>query len=102
MCVVLILTALNVRYPTRVSAQTEQTDLKSVSAVMKNRFVLLFSLGAVLYVAVEAAIYVWMPTLLAGYNGPGKWIAMYSSSIFFLVRAGGRFLGPWIVYKLRW
>src|SRR5436190_164223 len=48
MCVVLILTALSVRYPTRVSPQTEQTDLKSVSAVMKNRLVLLFSFGAFL------------------------------------------------------
>src|SRR5881394_31325 len=101
-CVVLILTALSVRYPTRVSARTEQTDLKSVSAVMKNRFVLLFSLGAFLYVAVEAAIYVWMPTLLAGYNGPGKWIAIYSISIFFLLRAGGRFLGAWMLNKLSW
>jgi fucose permease len=102
MCVLLILTALSVRYPTRVSAQTEQTDLRSVSAVMKNRFVLLFSLGAFLYVAVEAAIYVWMPTLLAGYDGPAKWIAIYSISIFFLLRAGGRFLGAWMLNKLSW
>lgn len=102
MCVLLIITALNVRYPTRVSAQTERTNLKSVSAVMKNRFVLLFSLGAFLYVAVEAAIYVWMPTLLAGYNGRGKWIAAYSISIFFLLRAGGRFLGAWMLGKLSW
>jgi fucose permease len=102
MCVVLILTALSVRYPTRLAAQAEQTDLKSVSAVMKNRFVLLFSLGAFLYVAVEAAIYVWMPTLLAGYDGPAKWIAIYSISIFFLLRAGGRFLGAWMLNKLSW
>ena len=102
MCVLLILTAASVRYPTRVSAPTEQTDLKSVSAVMKNRFVLLFSLGAFLYVAVEAAIYVWMPTLLAGYDGPAKWIAIYSISIFFLLRAGGRFLGAWMLNKLSW
>src|SRR6476661_1863016 len=102
MCVLLILTALSVRYPTRVSAQTEKTDLKSASTVMKNRFVLLFSLGAFLYVAVEAAIYVWMPTLLAGYNGPGKWIAVYSISIFFLLRAGGRFLGAWMLNKHSW
>src|SRR5437667_6033969 len=102
MCVVLILTALSVRYPTRVSAQTEQTDLKSVAAVMKNRFVLLFSLGAFLYVAVEVAIYVWMPTLLAGYSGPGKWVAVYSISIFFLLRAGGRFLGAWMLNQLSW
>ena len=102
MCVLLILTALSVRYPTRLSAQTEQTDLKSVSAVMKNRFVLLFSFGAFLYVAVEAAIYVWMPTLLAGYDGPAKWIAIYSISIFFLLRAGGRFLGAWMLNRLSW
>jgi fucose permease len=102
MCVLLILTALSVRYPTRLAAQTEQRDLRSVSAVMKNRFVLLFSLGAFLYVAVEAAIYVWMPTLLAGYDGPAKWIAIYSISIFFLLRAGGRFLGAWMLNKLSW
>jgi fucose permease len=102
MCVLLILTALSVRYPTRLSGQPEQTDLKSVSAVMKNRFVLLFSLGAFLYVAVEAAIYVWMPTLLAGYDGRAKWIAVYSISIFFFLRAGGRFLGAWMLNKLSW
>jgi fucose permease len=102
MCVLLIVTALSVRYPARVSAQGEKTDFKSVSSVMKNRFVLLFSLGAFLYVAVEAAIYVWMPTLLAGYNGPGKWIAAYSISIFFLLRAGGRFAGAWMLSKLSW
>jgi fucose permease len=102
MCVLLILAALSVRYPTRLAAQTEQRDLRSVSAVMKNRFVLLFSLGAFLYVAVEAAIYVWMPTLLAGYDGPAKWIAIYSISIFFLLRAGGRFLGAWMLNKLSW
>jgi len=102
MCVLLILTALSQRYPNRISAQTEQTDSRSVSAVMKNRFVLLFSLGAFLYVAVEAAIYVWMPTLLAGYAGAAKWIALYSISIFFLLRAGGRFLGAWMLNKLSW
>ena len=69
---------------------------------MKNRFVLLFSLGAFLYVAVESAIYVWMPTLVSGYRGPGEWIALYGVSIFFLLRAGGRFLGGWMLTKLSW
>jgi len=104
MCVLLILTALSVRYPSRasISASAEQADLKSVFAVMKNRFVLLFSLGLFLYVAVEAAIYVWMPTLLAGYEGSGKWVAVYSISIFFLLRASGRFLGAWMLNRLSW
>lgn len=100
-CVLLILTALRVRYPTRVST-TESTDFKVVLAVMKNPFVLLFSLGAFLYVAVEAAIYVWMPTLLEGYRGPGQWIAVYSISIFFFLRAGGRFLGAWMLTRFSW
>jgi fucose permease len=101
-CVLLILTALSVRYPSRVVAATEHTDLGVVSVVMKNRFVQFFSAGVFLYVAVEAAIYVWMPTLLAGYDGRGKWIAAYSISIFFLLRAGGRFLGAWMLNRLSW
>lgn len=102
MCVLLILTALSARYPGQVSAAPSPADLRSVSAVMKNRFVLLFSFGAFLYVAVEAAIYVWMPTLLAGYDGAGKWIVVYSISIFFLLRAAGRFPGDWMLNRLSW
>ena len=101
MCVLLILIALRVQYP-RQLLTAENKNTVSVSAVMKNRFVLLFSLGAFLYVAVEAAIYVWMPTLLAGYEGPGQWIAIYSISIFFLLRAGGRFLGAWMLNTWSW
>jgi len=102
MCVLLILTASAARYPKRASAAAEHTDFSSIYAVMKNRYVLLFSLGAFLYVAVEVAIYVWMPTLLAGYSGPGKWVAVYSISIFFLLRASGRFLGAWMLNRLSW
>jgi fucose permease len=101
MCVLLILTALRVQYPTRATA-AEETNLQAVKTVSKNRFVLLFSLGAFLYVAVETAIYVWMPTLFEGYHGTGEWIAVYSISIFFLLRAGGRFLGAWMLTKLAW
>jgi fucose permease len=101
MCLLLIATALRVQYPRRAAA-AESTDFKAVAAVMKNRFVLLFSLGAFLYVAVEAAIYVWMPTLLEGYQGPGQWIAVYSISIFFFLRAGGRFLGAWMLTRFSW
>jgi fucose permease len=102
MCVLLIFTALSVRYPGRALASEKQPDGTSVIKVMKNRFVLLFSLGLFLYVAVEAAIYVWMPTLLADYEGPGKWVATYSISIFFLLRAGGRVLGAWMLKRLSW
>jgi MFS transporter, FHS family, L-fucose permease len=102
MCILLILIALRVQYPHRTVAAGHTVSSVPVAAVMKNPFVLLFSLGAFLYVAVEAAIYVWMPTLLAGYTGPGEWIALYSISIFFLLRAGGRFLGAWMLNTFSW
>jgi len=101
MCVLLIATALRVQYPQPTAVATE-TNTQAVLAVNKNPFVLMFSLGAFLYVAVESAIYVWMPTLLDGYDGPGQWVAVYSISIFFLLRAGGRFLGAWMLARLSW
>ncbi len=101
MCALLILTALRVNYPRHVSSP-EHTNQQAASSVMKNRFVLLFSAGAFLYVAVEAAIYVWMPTLFAGYRGSAEWLAVYSVSVFFFLRAAGRFLGGWMLTKLAW
>ena len=56
-----------------------------------------FSCGAFLYVAVESAVYVWMPTLIAGYHGSTAWLGAYSISIFFLLRAAGRFVGAWML-----
>ncbi len=63
---------------------------------------LAFSAGVFLYVGVEAAIYVWMPTLLAGYQGHATWLAAYGISIFFALRAAGRFLGAWMLMRWRW
>ena len=102
MCVLLIVTALGVRYPSRTVRSGEQARRNVLAGVIKNRFVLGFSAGAFLYVAVEAAIYVWMPTLLEGYRGPASWVAAYSISIFFLLRAAGRFLGAWMLDRFRW
>jgi fucose permease len=101
-CVLLIVTALGVHYPSRTAASAEHAGGQVLGAVVKNRFVLGFSLGAFLYVAVESAIYVWMPTLLAGYRGPAARVAAYSISIFFLLRAAGRFLGAWMLDRFRW
>ena len=54
--------------------------------------------GRVSVRGVEAAVYVWMPTLLAGYTGSAAALATYSISIFFLLRAAGRFLGAWMLH----
>jgi fucose permease len=69
---------------------------------MQSPYVLAFSAGAFLYVAVEAAVYVWMPTLFAGYSGSAAVLATYSISVFFLLRAAGRFLGAWMLTRVQW
>jgi fucose permease len=101
-CIVLILTALGARYPRTMKATEESMDLRHTVAAMKNRYTLAFSLGAFLYVATEAAVYVWMPTLLAGYKGSAATIAAYSVSVFFILRAAGRFIGAWMLERYYW
>jgi len=46
--------------------------------------------------------YVWMPTLLAGYKGSAAAFAAYSISIFFILRAAGRFMGAWLLESFYW
>jgi fucose permease len=101
MCAVLVVLAVIVRYPdTPRPAANGSTG--GTGAALRNPYVLAFSGGAFLYVAVEAAIYVWMPTLLARYTGSAAALAAYSLSIFFLLRAAGRFLGAWVLQQARW
>jgi fucose permease len=99
MCVLLIITAASVRYP---AARRTENSRSRATAVIANRYILGFSLGAFLYVAVESAIYVWMPTLIAGYRGRAAWLAAYSISVFFVLRAAGRFLGSWMLNRFQW
>jgi fucose permease len=100
-CVLLIVTALQVKYPQSVRP-AERAGMSGTATAMRDRFVLAFSTGVFLYVGIEAAIYVWMPTLLARYTGSAAALAAYSLSIFFLLRAAGRFLGAWVLQFARW
>jgi fucose permease len=100
-CVVLIVIASFVRYP-HTSATAESVDLKRTIRMMTNPYALGFSGAIFLYVAVESAIYVWMPTLLIGYKGSFVWVATYAISIFFVLRAAGRFVGSWMLERLNW
>lgn len=101
-CVLLIVTASMVRYPKTVRSVEEPIDFKRTLGMMKNPYALGFSLGIFLYVAAECAIYVWMPTLLEGYSGSFPLLAAYATSLFFTLRALGRFLGAWILARCRW
>ncbi|MDF1551138.1 MAG: MFS transporter [Bacteroidales bacterium] len=102
LCVVLIIIALVVKYPQTKKSTEEPINLKRTLKMMKDPYAMGFSMAAFLYVAVESAIYVWMPTLLLKYNGEFIFIATYSLSIFFILRAGGRFLGAWIMSRFNW
>jgi fucose permease len=99
-CVALIVLALLVRYPE--TTRPSHGGFNGTGRAMKNPYVLAFSAGAFLYVGVEAAVYVWMPTLLAGYTGSATALAAYSLSMFFLLRAVGRFLGAWVLTRVQW
>ena len=100
-CVALIVLALIVRYPETTTPSGDR-GFSGTGRAMRSPYVLAFSAGAFLYVGVEAAVYVWMPTLLAGYTGPAAALATYSISIFFLLRAAGRFLGAWMLTRFQW
>ena len=101
-CVLLIVTALLVKYPKTVKSLDEPIDLKRTMGMMKNPYALGFSTGIFLYVAAECAIYVWMPTLFEGYSGTFTFVVAYATTIFFILRVIGRFLGAWVLARFRW
>jgi len=102
LCVILIVIALLVKYPQTVRKTEEPINLKGTLSMLKDPYAIGFSIGAFLYVSVECAIYVWMPTLISGYKGNAVFIATYSLTIFFILRAAGRFLGSWVMAKFNW
>jgi len=102
LCVILIAIALLVKYPVTIKKTEEPINLKGTWLMMKDPYAIGFSIGAFLYVAVECSIYVWMPTLISGYKGNAVFIATYALSIFFILRAAGRFLGSWVMAKFNW
>ena len=101
-CVLLIATALLVKYPKTARPMDEPIDLRRTMRMMKDPYALGFSLGVFLYVASECAVYVWVPTLLTGYSGPFAFMATYAVSVFFVLRAAGRFLGAWVLARFSW
>jgi fucose permease len=100
-CVVLVAIAGRVRYPPS-KRQSDRASLREIVIVMSDKAALGFSFLIVMYVAAEVAIYVWMPTLLQSYAGSVAWLPVYALTIFFVLRAIGRFLGAWFLGHLPW
>ena len=101
-CGILCIVALNTHYPKGKSHSTEQVNLRSTLGMMKNQYALGYSIVIALYVATEVAIYVWMPTFLLEYKGSFTTVATYALTIFFILRASGRFLGVWVLKHFTW
>ncbi len=101
-CALLLVMAALARYPASRHSTAEPVDLRLTLRLLRDRFVLGFSSLVMLYVAVEVAIYVWMPTYLSAYEGPAVWLGEWALTIFFVLRAAGRFLGVWLLRHIEW
>jgi fucose permease len=101
-CAALVVAAATARYPGSGMAENTGATLGHTLRTMRDAYALGFSTLIMLYVAVEVAVYVWMPTYLQSYAGPYPWLATYALTIFFVLRAAGRFLGAWFLGKLAW
>jgi MFS transporter, FHS family, L-fucose permease len=102
LCALLIFIALLVRYPHTMKASQEPADLRRTLRMMGNPYALAFGAGELLYVAIEASVYVWGPTYLSDYHGRWVLLAGYAISVFFFLRAAGRFLGVWLLARFDW
>jgi DHA1 family quinolone resistance protein-like MFS transporter len=101
-CGLLMLAAALARYPANLAQAEAPASLRLSLSMMKNAYALGFSTLIMLYVAVEVAIYVWMPTWLEQYTGSVSWLVAYALTIFFVLRATGRFIGVWLLQRLAW
>jgi fucose permease len=101
LCLALIVIAARVRYPDARHA-VQRASPRQMLAVMRDPLALGFSFLVIMYVAVEVAVYVWMPTYLLDYTGSLAWLPLYALTIFFVLRAIGRFLGAWLLGRMSW
>jgi fucose permease len=100
-CALLVAMAASAKYPQRV-IPVERANLRQMAAIMEDPLALGFSLVVMFYVATETAIYVWMPTLLQAYDGSYAWLAASALTLFFVLRAVGRFVGAWLLGRVSW
>lgn len=101
-CALLIIGTALAPFPRVGHSAAEKADPRDAMRMMKDPHALFFATLLVLYVAAEAAVYVWAPTYFIGYEGPGEWLAAFVVSVFFVLRAVGRFLGAWLLSRFDW
>lgn len=102
-CGLLIALAVLARFPSdAVRPHRETIDIGSTFALLRDPYALGFSFLIMLYVSVEVAIYVWMPTYLGHSQGLTARLSAYALTVFFVLRAGGRFIGIWLLKRFPW
>jgi fucose permease len=104
LCLLLIAGALLTPFPkpTHATGPQRPTSMRDSLHLLRDPMALFFAALLALYVGAEAAIYVWAPTYFAGYEGEASWLVAYTVSIFFVLRAVGRFLGAWLLARFDW
>lgn len=101
-CLAVLVMASRATFPAYVPQKSTSTTTSSRLSLLTDRYAMGFALAIGLYVIAEAAIYVWMPTYLASYMGQFEFVQAYALTGFFVFRAGGRFLGAWVLSVLSW
>lgn len=102
LCALLVLGSAAARFPRPIVTRTEPVRASAAIRMAGDPPARFFGTALMLYVGAEAAIYVWAPTYLADYSGSWLWLAAYVVSIFFVLRAAGRFLGVWLLARFDW
>lgn len=102
LCAALVIASGLAKFPQPNIARVEPARPGEAMRLAGDPTALFFGVALMLYVAAEAAVYVWAPTYLAGYEGEWAPLAAYAVSIFFVLRAVGRFLGSWLLTHLDW
>lgn len=102
LCALLVLGSALARFPRPITQRSEPAHASEAIRMAGDPAAKFFGSALMLYVGAEAAIYVWAPTYLASYSGSWIWLAAYVVSIFFVLRAAGRFLGVWLLSRFDW
>lgn len=102
LCCALLALAARVRYPAMTGEAPVEWSIGRTFSLLRDPMALGVSIACFLYVAVECSIYVWLPTYLgaAGLDLPLS--PLWAVPSFFLLRAGGRFLGAWLLSLYSW
>jgi len=102
LCLLLIGATLLAKFPAPAQHHVQAVNTRETIRMIGDPTAMFFATALMLYVGAEAAIYVWAPTYLASYTGDKAWLAIYAVSVFFVLRAAGRFLGVWLLSRFDW